>query len=246
VTTQFLQGEEAVAACMAEAGFEYVPTLTHFFVGEEDAPQIGTSRESAEQYGYGMTTGWVDPTVQQATGEDPNTAILAAMSDAERHEYLLAMTGPSSSSGSDGEADFADLGCYGRALELLETPAQQDPVYRALTAEMARIDADAVPADPRVVQADAEWSECMADAGHPGYPRQPDASARWAEELGDSYTAGGALAVRERALATADWDCRDQTGYDDVITSVRNELQQEYVDAHRDELDAWVERWATR
>jgi len=52
------------------------------------------------------------------------------------------------------------------------------------------------------------------------------------------------LAAAEVALATADWDCREESDYDAVWREVRSRLQQEYVDAHRDELDAWVEAHA--
>lgn len=97
---------------------------------------------------------------------------------------------------------------------------------------------------------------------HPGYGTPLDAEEaawdRWIafndgsaaaptlEQDGpDGSVAGQAqLADDEVALATADWDCRAQTRYDDVWQEARDRLQQEYVDAHRTELDAWVETFS--
>jgi hypothetical protein len=132
-------------------------------------------------------------------------------------------------------------------------------VRAGLEDEIARIDADVAPTDPAVMAAAAEWSECMADAGHPGYASPPDAEqVAWGawiafnEGIAADPTLGvvgpeggiageGDLAEREASLATADWDCRAATGYDAAWSAARDRLQQEYVDAHRAELDAWVE-----
>jgi len=52
------------------------------------------------------------------------------------------------------------------------------------------------------------------------------------------------LRAEDVALATADRGCRDRNDYEVGVARARDDLQREYVDAHRDELDAWVKRFA--
>jgi len=251
---QAIEEEEVVAACMTEAGFEYLPnTGSHGFGDGSDLEHPPDSREFAEQYGYGMAV--VPDGLTPGPGVDPNRAYIEAMSASEAAEYYQAYRGDWVGSDSGEEPDWEQMGCVGKAvLEVYRSGAAADATYLALKDEVDRIEADLVPTHPDVVRADAEWSDCMADAGYPDYTRQPEAKARWIEHMNDpdgngvgdpgDAAAQARLAPEEIALATADWDCRDRTGYDDVVARVRNAAQQEYVDAHRDELDAWVEKWA--
>lgn len=64
-----------------------------------------------------------------------------------------------------------------------------------------------------------------------------DAGCRgWAERTHDARTSGQA----EVAVATADLRCREETGYARAHRDVDRELQQRFVQEHRDELDAWI------
>jgi len=250
---QAIAYEEVVAACMTDAGFEYLPnTGSHVFGDDSGLEHPPDSREFAEQYGYGMAV--VPDGLTSGPLIDPNRAYIEAMSASEAAEYYQAYIGDWVGSDSGEEPDWQRMGCTGKAmLEVYRSGAAADATYLALKDEVDRIEADVVPTHPDVVRADAEWSDCMADAGYPDYTRQPEAKARWMDHMNDSdgngiveptdAAAQAQLAPEEIALATADWDCRDRTGYDDVVARVRNTAQQEYVDAHRDELDAWVERW---
>jgi len=186
---------------------------------------------------------------------DPNRAYIEAMSASEAAAYYDAYIGDLGEFENDEEPDWERMGCAGRAaLEVYRSGAAADATYLALKDEVDRIEAELIPSHPDVVRADAEWSDCMADAGYPDYTRQPEAEARWVERANDpdgngvgdpgDAAAQARLAPEEIALATADWDCADEVGYHDVVARVRNAAQQEYVDAHRDELDAWVKRWA--
>jgi hypothetical protein len=49
------------------------------------------------------------------------------------------------------------------------------------------------------------------------------------------------LREAEIATAVADFDCQDEVGFEKVRVEVTNEYQQTFVDAHRAELEAWVE-----
>jgi len=46
---------------------------------------------------------------------------------------------------------------------------------------------------------------------------------------------------RERAAATASWDCRVEVQYDQRLNEVNYRIQNEFIDQHRAELDAWEE-----
>lgn len=261
---QTMRYQEAVAACMAEAGFEYLPTLSGLlFIDESALDPPRDSREYAEQYGYGYGSRPDGAGAITSHGSNPNDEIVAAMSESEVDEYYLVRDGTwfedylAAGSPEDFEKDWTRSGCDGRAEhEVYDSGPDTDPTYLALKDEIDRIDAEIVPTHPDVVAADAAWSECMADAGFPGYARQPDAAEQVRERSDALSRMGGAIGPdgktgsereeipREIPLATADWDCTDEVGYDDVVARVSNAAQQEYVDAHRDELDAWVQRWA--
>lgn len=76
--------EEAVAACMAEQGFEYIPVdhSTRTVVVHDDEEEDIESVEWAQQYWYGVTTEpWADeaPSVEEEW-VDPNEDYVNAMS----------------------------------------------------------------------------------------------------------------------------------------------------------------------
>lgn len=247
--------EEAVAACMSEQGFEYVPDTSGYHYVDTAAidPPPG-SRGFAEIYGYGFAAMPEEMRAESTPGMNPNDVIMSEMSPEELEAYEKALWG-------DTAADEL-AGCYGAARgEVWGDPAE-DPVRVALEAEIARVDAELAPADAAVAEAAGAWSACMSDAGHPGFVAPPDAEQaawdRWMAFNGaiaadptlglegeDGAIVGqGAVADDEVALALADWDCRSEVGYDTVWQSARDRLQQEYVDAHRAELDAWVETFS--
>lgn len=257
-----LRMEEQIAACMTEQGFEYIPYVAghHFVDTAEIDPPPGT-RGFAETYGYGFAA-MPEEMVSETTGENPNDAIMAAMSADEYRAYELAFWGFTYEDAADSE-DGPELGgCFGSARDEVWGNREEDPVRVALEEEIARIDAEAAPMDPVVLEAAAAWSTCMSDAGHPGYASPPDAeAAAWdawlafngaialdptlGAEAPDGGLAGeGDLAAKEAALATADWDCQEEAGYDDAWQEARDRLQQEYVDVHRAELEVWVESFS--
>lgn len=113
--------------------------------------------------------------------------------------------------------------------------------WSALWAEMNRA-AQAITSDPEVVATLADWADCMADAGHPGYRTPEEPRLRVAEQLAaledlttyesvdltdtrqdpDAFDRAvesertarlRALRADEIALATADYTCRDESGY---------------------------------
>jgi len=257
-----LRMEESIAGCMAEQGFEYVPDTSgyqHVETSEIDPPP--GSHEFAEQFGYGFAALPEGMSSEGAPGPNPNDELMAAMSPEELAAYQVAMWGEGiEEESSEGGGGLG--GCFGAARNEVWGDPDEDPVRAALEDEIARIDAEAAPMDPAVARAANQWSDCMSDAGHPGFATPADAEqAAWdswmafndaiaaepmlGAEDADGGVAGQAdLAAKEAALATADWDCRAAAGYDAVWREARDRLQQEYVDGHRAELDAWVESFS--
>jgi hypothetical protein len=257
-----LRQEEIIASCMAEQGFEYIPDTsgyTYIDTTEIDPPP-GT-REFAEQFGYGfvalpegMRSEYAGP-----AAPTPKDEIMGAMSPEELTAYTRALWGDEVADGGASDGGIELGGCERRARDEVWGDRDTDHVRAGLEDEIARIDAEVAPMDPAVAHVAARWSECMSDAGHPGYAGPADAEqAAWDQWMAlndaidvdptlglvasDGLVVGEAdLAAREAALATADWDCRAATDYDTVWQAARHRLQQDYVDAHRSELDAWVE-----
>ena len=52
-------------------------------------------------------------------------------------------------------------------------------------------------------------------------------------------------AERERAAATADWDCRAESDYDAREHAARSELQADVLERLGPRLDAWLEKYWT-
>ena len=46
---------------------------------------------------------------------------------------------------------------------------------------------------------------------------------------------------REISLAVANWDCKAETNFDLEILAVEIDLQQQFVEAHREDIEAWAE-----
>ncbi len=246
--------EESIAACMADLGFEYVPyTAGHHFIDVDEIDPPFGSREFAVQYGYGFAAVPEEMRSETTLGQNPNDEIMAAMSAEQLEAYESALW---------GDEPGVLGGCQGAARDQVWGDPEGDPIRTALEEEIARIDTELVPTEPEVTQAVALWATCMADAGVPGYTDPVDAEERawnrWIAfndalagdpELAATDPAGkvvgeDAIAQEEAAVATADWDCRRESGYDDAWRAARDRLQQEYVDAHRAELEAWVESFS--
>ena len=85
---------------------------------------------------------------------------------------------------------------------------------------------------------DAAWSACMSEAGHD--VASPDEAEQQASAAVTFITDDPEVQEAEIALAVADLTCRDSTGYTESTRAAWHTLQQEFVDAHRDQLEALV------
>ncbi|WP_134129946.1 hypothetical protein [Kribbella pratensis] len=177
--------EDATAACMKTAGFEYVAVPPEQNAKSKFSEAFNLPPDKfAEQYGYGISTiDW-----SKAGGDDdsnPNTKIRSALSTAAQKAYDKALNGPNATGngaiviegGKDGPSSSGqqELGCRGKAIK--EVYGQDrgmdfkkfESLFKDIQALQKRIDTD-----QRVVDATSAWADCMADAGHSGFTKVDD------------------------------------------------------------------------
>ncbi len=262
------QQENIIAACMQEAGFEYIPDDPGSSSASDSGPWDGElewgSVEFAEKYGYGYSGGSESEEGEQEEWVDPNADYLAAMSESERAAYEAALWGQQDEveveveDDAEVEWDWTKAGCTGKASNEAygdASSAYEDPAFVDLQDEMTRL-YEKVLTDPKLTALDAEWSACMNDAGF-DFAKVNEASdsideaytALWEAADPDTgsvdKTAEADLREKEMATAIADAKCQTKVGYQKKAREVQFALEQEFVDTHKAELDAWIEQYAT-
>jgi hypothetical protein len=203
--------------------------------------------------------------------DDPNSEYVESMSDSEREAYYLALHGDQVfPEDAEDEAEFVydweQNGCQGRAQHEVYEGAGDDARTTTLQDEMNAV-WEQTQQDPRVAEATTAWVSCMGDAGITGLTTVEDAQMRISDKSNAVYEEMyepemstemptpeevadleaqvqeriGEITDEEIATAVADFECRQDVGYDDTFADVGHDLQQQFVDTHREELDAWVE-----
>jgi hypothetical protein len=210
---------------------------------------------------------WVDPNeayvgALDTAEQDAYWAALtgsAAPSDTPAGEAALPGTD------DEWQYDWRTAGCRGWAQNQVfgDPDAAGTDTFAALQRELEQARLDAA-ADPRTAALESAWAACMADAGHPGLRAVADAeaairtevTARW-DDAWSTLPAGASeadiaaveratqadlrvLAATEVATALADLTCRDAVSYDAERERIAAEHQQQFTQAHRVELEAWV------
>lgn len=220
---------ELVAQCMTEQGFEYepVPAQERMAGAFGDAYQLAPA-EFAERYGYGVTT--LDP----ADGDgfvDPNQQLRDALPADQQAAYDRALWG------EDGCQPRASAEVYGQPAERDEGFGQFDGLVAEIGELYRRIETD-----PRLDQANQRWAGCMAAAGYPGLSHPDDARQSVHDRLAElpDRPAETEADVRayELAIAPVDHACQ-QEHLAGPHREVTVELEQEFVDTHRDELERY-------
>ncbi|WP_350280002.1 hypothetical protein [Kribbella sp. HUAS MG21] len=177
--------EDATAACMKAAGFEYVAVPPEQNAKDKFTDAFNLPPDKfAEQYGYGIST--IDWSKAGPNDDsNPNSKIRAALSPTAQKAYDKALNGPNANGNGavviqgEGEGPKSsgemDLGCRGKAAKEVYGAEQKldfkkfESLFKDIQALQKRIESD-----QRVVDALTAWTDCMADAGHAGFKKVDD------------------------------------------------------------------------
>ncbi|HEY8474918.1 MAG TPA: hypothetical protein VIL37_20165 [Natronosporangium sp.] len=254
--------QDLIADCMSRAGFEYTPVP---FYGdraeqfEDPYADIWQLREEdpagfARAYGYGFTTinfgERALPT--QDPADDPNRAYRDRLPPDRQAAYDRALHGDFEGGDQGGQGEPG--GCSSQAYREVYGTGRNDDGEERFQELFAAWDElyQQIEADPRLTAATQAWIDCMAAAGYPGmadrYGGQQAVSRRQSELYGGQ---GGAappepdpaalaeLQQFEREIAVADYSCRQQHDLDGVEREVRYEHEERFIEAHREQLEAY-------
>ncbi|TKV58741.1 hypothetical protein FDO65_14595 [Nakamurella flava] len=177
--------EDAVAACMAERGFHYVPYVPPA-TGAEYAP---ASRDWSAQWGYGLVAR-VRPA---ADSQDPNPAIRAALSASEQGGWDDAMSG-------SVVGEQAVPGSESVAAQAF--PASSEPSVLAAPPAIDGAVPVEKPATVTVGDAPVPTPTSAAEIDENGYAHEPGFDAAAAAAAADQAAQAQAAAEAAEAAAT--------------------------------------------
>jgi hypothetical protein len=234
--------EASVAACMNEAGFEYIPvdynTVRKAMVSDKSLPGL-SERGFFEQYGFGISTLYTGLPPQLAAETTPakiglgrqNVKIFKNLSPADQVAYNRTLFGDNPDAafavGIETEDFSRTGGCTRAAIEQVFTPEQLSTAY--LNPKDALIEQD-----PRMVAALAEFAECVRAEGFDYSSErevEPDLRDRLfaitAGEPLESLSADARAALielqgEERALAIVIYECEIK-----IIEPVEDQIERE-------------------
>ena len=187
LTERVEQTEQAIARCMTDTGFEYVAldfvTVKEAMDSDETAPGVADDDYLA-QFGFGITTQFDKPLVIFGAGPQ-NNAYLAGLPEADQVAFRRALWGEFDDwnhARALEEEDFSQTGgCTRAAADGLYSDAELSGTY-VNPADIL------VEQDPRMVDALATWSACMASEGY-DYTHPDQVSQDLGERL-DAITQG--------------------------------------------------------
>ena len=250
--------EELVAACMSDEGFEYIPVPQgQFSSPTDDGPEWGT-KEFAELNGYGMQQSEEEMEEMEQQGEeyvDPNQDYVETLSESEQTAFYEVLYGaPSEDMGNSDEPmeyDWTTAGCYGAAQhEVQGEQPYDDDRYKSLFEDMNGMYED-LQKTPEIKKADADWADCMADAGEPGFKTKQDAIMEIQDALNEVWEANptgeldqkeelAELRERELELAVTDFECAEKVDYEQRSLAGQFELEKKLIKEHKKQLDQIV------
>ena len=224
--------EQMTLECMTEQGFRYEMVDWAVIDAEIDAALGSVSTdEIMATGGYGLADSLDASQVMESSYVDPNEAIKASLSaeelEAWQRQYLV---------------------CVHEAQDAHFEPMV---IHQALSEDTKAL-RERIDADPRVTEAHAEWSACMAQHGH-DYTNQEEIFEHLSP-IADSLLArlralGGpdhidaefqadldAFRALEADIAVADVACSDRV--EQVIREVRFEHEQRFLDENQARMAA--------
>lgn len=258
------KAEEFKAECMAEEGFEYTPVdqsqyMTSF--GEEEMAERETEEWVAAN-GWGFVQTQAEMDAQQAEAEeitDPNQPYIESLSPTEQEAYYATLYGvpPTEEEiGEDGtyEYNWETSGCEGAAQhEIQGENYWEDEEFSDLTEAMSTL-WEEQSKHPDVVALDEKWSACMADAEYPDLKSRSDAQTIIMDKQNEFWNGENAegpseeqlaeLKQEEIDLALADFRCGKKLDYQNVQLRAQFDLEEQFIEDHKSELDALVAAYA--
>ena len=263
------QVQELISRCMRDEGWEYIPLVL------PDWQTPWSSEDQAAQYaerGFGIAwsvlhNGEADPNDPYAGWVDPNQAYIDGLSESEQAAYYASLAGTEEEQAESlhteidpvtgmktvtvgGEYGYGP-GCSGEAHEDVYGENPSDELRRLEAVEVFYTDLQTrQEADPRVVELNEAWAQCMAQAnysyGNPvdvwnlAYPELRDRSIgivgpNDATGLSaEQRVALEELLADEIALATAYSGCSE--GYDAKISELYSRIEEQFALEHEEEL----------
>ena len=176
-----IEAQEMIAECMKAEGWEYTPYVNPVVLGGFELSEYD-EEEYRRVHGFGIATEvlrfkeLLESRSDDGTA-DPNFETSQGMSDNERAAYEAALYGEQVTEPTEEELEVmtdeelaelaerrmgADGGCFDEAWrQVVPDEAFVEEFGGALDDAYER-----AAADPRIVEAEADWSVCMAKRGH--------------------------------------------------------------------------------
>jgi hypothetical protein len=235
--------EAEISKCMREAGFEYVAvdynTIRRGMTADKSLPGMGEDR-FIQEYGFGISTLYTGRAPQLSELRTPaqlglgeqNVQIYQSLSPADQVAYSHTLFGEHPDATFAVALETEDLsrtgGCTRTAIEKFFTPEQMSATF------VNPFDA-LIDQDPRMVEANARFAECMRAAGFEyNHEREvePDLRKRLDAVTGgaplealppDALAALQELQSYERTVAAATVSCEER-----YLDPVANQVEREY------------------
>lgn len=233
------------------------------------------SLEFAETYGYGIIDwpGRAEQeatmNAEQEEWVDPNADYVNSLSPSEQEAYYEVLHGPPmtqeemdiANEEQTWEYNWETAGCYGWAQhEIGQDPgssAWEDSEFEDLVEQINSM-WETINTDSEMVALNREWLACMTTAGYTGITSKDESqqalydvhnSLYWSEEREESLEPTqdqlDAFQEKEIAQAVADWKCTSEIKYNESVIKINHRVQQEFLDEHKAELDAWISKYGT-
>lgn len=210
-----IQREELISDCMRERGYDYTPTAS--IVVDGDLPS-----DSAE----------LEKMLRDAA-DDPNDRYVLALSDIQRTEYFIALTGvadPNNPEAQTYDTAVQSDGCASKAIRAVPGVYAK---YNQLRNEFEAME-KSVAEDPAVLQSLKDWSDCMSLEGFQ-YSHPRDLDRLQDEALATSNTEQLQLLDLGRQAAA---NCDVEVALNQTYANTRTEHENRFYETYRTQLTA--------
>ncbi len=250
---------------MARRGFRYVPltqdySISTFGVGSMlgfvPVPYLSTDLTVVEREGYGLYA------LEDASeDEDPNTAYLESISEAEADAYSIALNGDYRIPTTNGSCSREALDAHPEPTGYSDRTSVFHSEYDELIQTMISVTRIDFLREPSVMALNEQWESCMNSKGYVfdeantgtgplaamsrAVHTRPDgtfAPTHGGELISDIPIDERSLSGTEfeRKVAVDDYLCRQETNYLPAMTQIRQEIDEVLIAEHRVALDRLV------